>query len=190
MSRVTDYLAAMERDITAEGMWTEAQVEVWANRYWAIRWDKTLSEEEKKAKLAEHDKEFRPVRKVHVNDSGNTVVRRHRDAERYLFDFDDDFRAAGWKQFDTDQDAWYFGVWVNPKTLRTLTYAEGDVTLVVCSNAEHYNAEIKDACEFYGEGYEFIACDMEGFEHIMLGTEPRGEIEVARQNRQRFFAPV
>ena len=31
---------------------------------------------------------------------------------------------------DTDQDAWYFGVWVHPITRRVVTYAEGDVTIV------------------------------------------------------------
>ena len=119
MSKVTDYLRRMEEDITAPDMWTKEQAEAWANEYWQIRWDKSLSKEETKAKLAAHQESFRPVRDVHVNQQGNTVVHRHRYTERYLFDFDDDFRGAGWLQFDTDQDAWYYGVWVNPKTLRT-----------------------------------------------------------------------
>ena len=45
--------------------------------------------------------------------------------------------------------------------LKTLSYCEGDVYLVVCPDTEHYNAEIKAACEFHGEGFEMIACDMD-----------------------------
>ena len=71
----------------------------------------------------------------------------------------------------------------------TLTYAEGDVTLVICPGAEHYNAEIKDACEFYGEGFEMIACNVEGFQQVMLGGNVEGaEGTVYRQDRGAFFA--
>ncbi len=190
MSKVTDYLLRMEGDTTAPDMWTKEQAEVWASDYWRIRWDESLSKEETKAKLAAHQESFRPVRDVHVNQQGNTVVHRHRDTERYLFDFDDDFRAAGWLQFDTDQDAWYYGVWVNPETLRTLTYAEGDVYLAICPDVEHYNAKITSMCKFHGEGFEFIACDMEAARSLLLGGPPEGHAEVCRQDRSRFFLNV
>ena len=188
MSKVTDELRRMETDVTNPDMWTETEAEQWAAEYWRIRHDATMTDEQKKEALAAHDKLGKPVRKVHVNDLGNTVIRRFRSTERYRWDFDDDFRTEGWLQFDTDQDAWYFGVWVNPKTFRTFTYAEGDMTLVVCPDAEHYNAEIKHACEFYGQGFEFIACDMEGAAHLLIGAQPKGQIEVFRQNRSQFFA--
>ena len=190
MSTVTDYLRRMEEDITAPDMWTKEQAEAWANEYWQIRWDKSHNEDEMKAKLAAHYELSKPVRDVHVNQQGNTVVHRHRSADRYLFDGDDDFRGAGWMQFDTDQDAWYYGVWVNPKTLRTLSYAEGDVYLVICPDAEHYNAEIKSMCEFHGEGFEFIACDMEAATSLLLGGEAKGEAEIHRQDRSKFFLKV
>ena len=115
------------------------------------------------------------------------MIHRRRSAERYLFDFDDDFRSDGWLQFDTDQDAWYYGVWVNPKTLRTLTYAEGDVYLAICPDVEHYNAEIKSKCDFHGEGFEFIACDMEAAASLLLGSDVKGEATVCRQDRSNFF---
>ena len=140
MSKVTDELRRMETDVTNPDMWTETEAEQWAAEYWRIRHDATMTDEQKKEALAAHDKLGKPVRKVHVNDLGNTVIRGFRSTERYRGDFDDDFRTEGWLQFDTDQDAWYFGVWVNPKTFRTFTYAEGDMTLVVCPDAEHYNA--------------------------------------------------
>lgn len=192
MSKVTDYLASMEADITATDTWTRKQAEEWAERYWKIRHDKTLTDEQRTEALAKHDAEAKPVRDVSTNEHGNTVVRRHRSTERYLFDFDDDFRAAGWKQFDTDQDAWYFGVWVNPKTFRTLSYAEGDVTLVVCQDAEHYNAEVKGMCDFYGEGFEMIACNIEAAQAILLKSSqgPEAEATVYRQDRSKFFAEV
>ncbi|MGO9110711.1 MAG: hypothetical protein ACLP9L_15935 [Thermoguttaceae bacterium] len=187
MSKVTDYLAHMEGDITNPDMWTKEQAEAWANEYWQIRWNKSLSVEEMQVKIGDHSERFKPVREVRVNQQGNTVIHRNRSADRYLFDFDDDFRAAGWLQFDTDQDAWYYGVWVNPKTLRTLSYCEGDVYLVICPDVEHYNAEIKAACEFHGEGFEFIACEMEAFTALMLGGEVKGEAEIHRQDRSKFF---
>jgi len=124
-----------------------------------------------------------------LNERGNEIERCRRDADRYLFDLDLCKAEDGWEQFDTDQDAGYFGVWVNPRLLEIVTYAEGDVTRVKCPDAAHYNAEIKSMCEFYGEGYELIACDVEAFSHIMLGTEPKGEATVYRQDRQRFFIP-
>ena len=86
------------------------------------------------------------------NERGNTVYDMHYPDERYRVDFADDFGSEGWEQFDTDQDAPYFGVWMNKTTRRTLTYAEGDWMVVTCSDDEHYNAEVLDAIRFYGEG--------------------------------------
>ena len=180
----------MERDISRDDMWTKEQAQAWSNRYWQIRWDKGLSEDHQREALVAHEREFRPVRDVHTNERGSTVVHRHRDADRYLFDFDDDFRAAGWLQFDTNQDAWYYGVWVNPRLLRTLSYCEGDVYFVVCPDAEHYNAEIKAMCEFHGEGFEMIACDMDAAQSLLLGGEPKGKATVYRQDRGKFLIPT
>lgn len=180
----------MERDITRDDMWTKEQAQAWAGRYWRIRWDNNLSEDQRRESLLAHEKEFRPVRDVQTNERGNTVVHRQRDADRYLFDSDDDFRAAGWLQFDTDQDAWYYGVWVNPKLLRTLSYCEGDVYLVICPDAEHYNAEIKAMCEFHGAGFEMIACDTDAAQSLLLGGPPQGKATVYRQDRTKFLLPT
>lgn len=121
-----------------------------------------------------------------VNDRGNTVHRLHLgDGDRYFWDFDDDFRAAEWEQFDTDQDASFFGVWVNRRLMQTLTYCEGDLILVTCPDARHYNDEITDACRYYGEGFEAITCDSIG-----PGLIPLGDVQVFRQDRTRFLAEV
>lgn len=98
-------------------------------------------------------------KKGEQNERGNTIYRMFMPDERYMVDFADDFTEAGWLQFDTDQDAHYFGVWVNPSKLLTLNYCEGDWTLVECSDVQHYNAEIQDAIEFYGEGRICLVVD-------------------------------
>lgn len=87
------------------------------------------------------------------NERGNIVRRLWMLDDRYMIDAAPDFFSEGWQQFDTDQDAHYFGVWVNRSQRLTLTYAEGDWVLVECPTSETYRAEIEHACRFYGEGY-------------------------------------
>lgn len=109
------------------------------------------------------------------NERGNTVHRLSCDSQRYLVDFAEDFTAEHWQQYDTDQDAWYFGVWVNPHSLRILTYCEGDWSLVSCLDNELYNAEIASMNEFYGEG------------RIAAVITERGSCHEFRQDREQFF---
>ncbi len=85
-----------------------------------------------------------------VNERGNTILRSFHPADRYQFDFKLCTKEKGWRQYDTTQDAWYFGVWVHPEKRTIITYAEGDVTAVNCSTEESYHAELKDMAEFYG----------------------------------------
>ena len=92
------------------------------------------------------------------------------------YGFDNNLTDA-WQQFDTSQDASYFGVWVAPSQLATLTFGEGDITLVVCPDREHYNAEVRDAIEFYAEG-----C-------IAKGWSPGEGWTVCRQDRNEFLIP-
>lgn len=83
------------------------------------------------------------------NDRGNTVHPGSDHAERYKFDkmcSPDN----GWTQYDTTQDAWYFGVWVHDEERLTFTYAEGDISLVECPTEESFQAELKNMAEFYG----------------------------------------
>jgi len=55
----------------------------------------------------------------------------------------------GWEQFDTDQDARYFGVWINRDARMTVTYAEGDLTIKY--DIPDMEKEYKDMCDFYGK---------------------------------------
>lgn len=113
----------------------------------------------------------KPAERTRLN---HKIHRAFLQTHRYVVDFAEDFNTEGWQQFDTSQDAHYFGFWVNPVKLITLTYAEGDWSLVVCENIEQYNKEIQSAIDFYEEG--FIA--------ITYGDEGR---TVYRQDRTKFL---
>jgi len=112
----------------------------------------------------------------HTNERGNGIFRMFSPGARYAVDFAEDFVSEGWEQYDTDQDASYFGVWVNRTQYLTLTYAEGDWTLVRCPDAACYNAEIENANRFYGEGF------------ILKAIGGDGSCMTLVQDRARFFA--
>ena len=57
------------------------------------------------------------------------------DRSRYAMDYQG---PRGFYQWDTSQDAWYYGTWVNPQSLQILQYAEGDISLVTCNSPEAY----------------------------------------------------
>ena len=97
-----------------------------------------------------------------TNKRNNNIYRGFMPSERYIIDFAPDFIMEGWKQFDTDQDAHYFGCWVNPVKFMTLTYAEGDWSLVICHNKDQYNQEVQNMIDFYDEGFEFKTIDENG----------------------------
>lgn len=113
-------------------------------------------------KVSETIKALFKGEKEETNKCGNTIQRAHYPAVRYLIDHAEYFSTEGWKQFDTNQDAHYFGYWVNPKTLQTLCYIEGDWILCTCKDIEHYNSEINDAINFYSDGYEFEVLGKDG----------------------------
>ena len=67
------------------------------------------------------------------------------------YQYDQNLKAAdGWKQYDTDQDAWYFGVWVNLEAKQVFTFAEGDTTLVTFTTEDEVRYELAQMAEFYG----------------------------------------
>jgi|GEM_PF-2579028 len=99
----------------------------------------------------------------------------HNEEERYVIDFADNRAKEGWLQFDTRQDAPYYGVWVNPIKLQTLNYAEGDWSLVTCDGKENYNREIQSMIDFHDEG------------KICTVITENGSSTVYRQDRNKFF---
>lgn len=70
------------------------------------------------------------------------------DGSRYEFDLRLKSKD-GWEQFDTNQDAGYFGVWINRDARMTVTYAEGDLTIKY--DIPDMEKEYKDMCDFYGK---------------------------------------
>ena len=155
-------------------------------------------------RLAEKDKaarvqlilEYRRLRKAYnegqytleYNARGNIVWR----------DFDADFRATGrrksggsryyydfgplrtWQQYDTREDASYFGVWVDLEGMRTFTYAEGDRTLVECPTRATFQAELDDLARFYGPPPPaFVGIDHDGTVTNFYADRPSLEVQHA-----------
>lgn len=56
----------------------------------------------------------------------------------------------GWSSYPTSQDAWYFCVMINARTRETMTYAEGDVSHVICEDQRQFMDELQRMAEFYG----------------------------------------
>lgn len=81
--------------------------------------------------------------------AGNKLEIAWFSSERYAFDFSVEYKN-GWRQYDCNQDAWYYGVWYNPETLQTLTYAEGDIHLVTCETWDKFKEEMAIMNEFHG----------------------------------------
>lgn len=102
-----------------------------------------------------------------TNAQGNAVHTMFLSTERYVVDFGgqcstDPGAPDQWCQFDTDQDAAYFGVWVHENLRQVLTYAEGDWSLVICPDLEHFKAEVQALLDFYTPGRFAASIDKDG----------------------------
>lgn len=78
-------------------------------------------------------------------------------ADRYLFDFGLD--RDEWEEFDTENDASYFGIWLNKSKLQTLHYVEGDVSFTQCDSPESFDSEVAALCSFYKAAPAFTSFD-------------------------------
>jgi hypothetical protein len=70
------------------------------------------------------------------------------EEERYCIDFG--MLAEGWEQFDTQQDAPYFGVWTHGGLLEVLTCCEGDWTLSRYAERADYDRALVELRDYYG----------------------------------------
>lgn len=73
------------------------------------------------------------------------------EADRYIFDMRLCRGGAGWVQYDTSQDAWYFGVWVHLESRQVVNYAEGDLYVDTYETVEEFRTKLKEMAEFYGD---------------------------------------
>ena len=69
--------------------------------------------------------------------------------DRYKYDAILKFKD-GWRQYDTDADASYFGVWVNLTTWQVFTYVEGDTTMTTVTTEEEMKEELAILEDYYG----------------------------------------
>jgi hypothetical protein len=91
-----------------------------------------------------------------VNARGN-IVWRDQDVDAMLgfqsgsrHAYDERLLPAGWQQYDTSNDAWYFACFVHRDRRMTMTYVEGDRVLVECPTLQSFAAELLDMERFYG----------------------------------------
>lgn len=79
--------------------------------------------------------------------------------DRYKYDFNKCSYKSGWAQLDTKQDAWYYGNWINPITLKLFSYAEGDTTLTECESEAEFIAAVRECVRWQTEHGYFIGID-------------------------------
>ena len=96
---------------------------------------------------------------IREDEFGNEIRDAFYSTERYLFDV---HMEKTWEQFDTDQDASYFGAWTNRVRFCTLTYAEGDICFVQCADAEAFDQKLASMCKFYGPTPFMVAIGNDG----------------------------
>ena len=73
------------------------------------------------------------------------------ERERYAFDFTHIGQGRDWYQWDTCQDAHYYGTWVNPVLREIVSYAEGDIYHIQCFEVMEYESELLNLERFEAE---------------------------------------
>jgi len=86
-----------------------------------------------------------------VNQFGSELIRGFNPGDRYQYDFGPCSSQKGWTQYDTSQDASYFGIWVHVEKRLIFSFCEGDTCLTKCVSLESFRDELKHMAEFYGE---------------------------------------
>ena len=96
-----------------------------------------------------------------------------RGGNRYGYD---ENLGEGWEQYDTDQDAWYFGVWVNIARRKVFTYAEGDRILEIADTQEAFIALLREMDRFYGKAPPIAVCIVDISATELYGQRPGSEL--------------
>lgn len=69
---------------------------------------------------------------------------------RDRYHYDTTLLKLGYRQYDTDQDAWYFGIWVHLEWRVIVTWVEGEEVVKVAGDQESFIAQLRSMGEFYG----------------------------------------
>ena len=96
---------------------------------------------------------------LELTGTGCHIDRGSHQADRYYYDRT--LLAQGWQQYDTDEDAWYFGIWIHTEKLETFTYAEGDTSHVIAPNVEAFSAELARLYLYHPQAPAFISIDLD-----------------------------
>lgn len=77
------------------------------------------------------------------------TTRGFTEGHRYRYDLGKCSYAEGWAQFDTAQDASYYGRWVNPTRMTLFCYVEGDTTMVECESEAEFAKAVREASDWH-----------------------------------------
>ena len=73
------------------------------------------------------------------------------EGNRYIYDLTRCPSSEGWNQYDTKDDAHYFGMWYHAEHRIIVTYGEGDETVVICHTEAAWRAELSETAELFGD---------------------------------------
>ncbi len=104
------------------------------------------------------------------------VTREFCPGDRYPYDWGPCSTGKGFAQFDTAQDASYYGNWLNPFALVLFSFAEGDCDTTECGSVAEFVRETRALVAWHVEHSRFLGVDpgfdaalAERFEAIGLG---------------------
>lgn len=84
-----------------------------------------------------------------LSNTGCLILTRFFDG-RDRYHYDATLLQLGYRQYDTDQDGWYFGVWVHLEWRMVVNWVEGEEVITVAGDHESFVAELRSMGEFYG----------------------------------------
>lgn len=108
-----------------------------ADKYWELRWS---DDEEGARQVFEKMSTLKPPRKKAYVDHGGTAYFVSWPGTRYPID--NALCPNGYVQFDTKQDAYYYGMWVSPEKHIIVCFAENDLIVTMYSDPWSYNLGI------------------------------------------------
>lgn len=142
---------------------------------WMISGARTHLDAAKLKRRMVHLKRALTTAPAETNARGNFVRRSHRQTSRY--EFDHALLKRGYRQYDTNSDAPYFGVWVDVENRVVFSYIEGDLIEVSCSNRQSFIAELQDMRRFYGSAPPWaVAITGDGMRSQYYDTRPGDEL--------------